>query len=66
MSNAPVAPTVQNARSLIERLLDRGYLQAANPVLSAISRDMAGVLGQRLKELEAEAKRLQQLLLIFL
>jgi hypothetical protein len=62
MTNAPFAPDpVRTARDLVNRLLDRGYIKAARPVLDALVRGVAtgSLLARRLGELEVEAARLQ-------
>lgn len=46
---------------LVNRLLDRGYNQAAQPALQAIaSSTSSGLIAQRLAELDAEAARLSE------
>lgn len=57
-SNQPRPGTVTE---LINRLLDRGYNQAAQPALQAIaSSTSSGLIAQRLAELDAEAARLSE------
>lgn len=51
--------TVRNTLDLVNNLLDRGYTQATEQVIQAMTRNHEnGILEQRLKEFEAEAARL--------
>lgn len=53
------SPTPGTITDLINRLLDRGYNQIADPVLKAIaSSTSSGIVQQRLNELDDEVKRL--------
>lgn len=54
------APTTDTESELLNRLLDRGYTNTTVQVAKAIlNTSTGGVMGQRLREFEAEAKRLK-------
>jgi len=59
MATNQTPPRRGTVSELITKLLDRGYEQAARPTLNAVARSTnAGLIQQRLTELDAEAQRL--------
>jgi hypothetical protein len=59
MALPPVNP--ERISDLVERLLDRGYREAASAVIGAVARSTnTGLIARRLDELEAEARRLSE------